>query len=76
MLTYGNHFVGKRNNYLLKYYNKYNPLNLPPNTVRVRTNDGNAPVKMFLTTYKTATLVEGTTDVYDVYKSGTKTKRL
>lgn len=49
----------------------YNPLNLPPNTVRVRTNDGAAPKKSYPTTYETATLVEGTSDVYDVYKSGT-----
>ena len=49
----------------------YNPLNLPPNTVRVRTNDGAAPKKNSNTSYETATLVEGTTDVYDVYKSGT-----
>ena len=49
----------------------YNPLNLPPNTVRVRTNDGNAPVKDSKTSYETATLVSGTTDIYDVYKSGT-----
>ena len=70
MLTYGNHFVGKRNNYLLKSYDKYNPLHLPPNTVRVRTEKGNPPAKFSETTYETATLVEGTTDVYDVYKSG------
>jgi surface protein len=44
---------------------------LPPNTVRVRTSDGNAPIKGSLTSYETATLVTGTTDVYDVYKSGT-----
>ena len=49
----------------------YNPLNLPPNTVRVRTKDGAAPDKGPGTSYETATLVEGTTDVYDVYKSGT-----
>ena len=49
----------------------YNPLNLPPNTVRVRTNDGNAPIKDSQTSYETATLVPGTADVYDVYKSGT-----
>ena len=49
----------------------YNPLNLPSNTVRVRTSDGNPPVKdEYLTKYETATLVPGTTDVYDVYKSG------
>lgn len=44
---------------------------LPANTVRVRTSDGNAPVKSSDATYETATLVEGTNDVYDVYKSGT-----
>ena len=52
----------------------YNPLGLPPNTVRVRTSDGAVPYKITTgwnqTTYETATLVEGTTDVYDVYKSG------
>ena len=76
MLVYGNHFVGKRNNYLLKYYDKYNPLHLPPNTVRVRTNDGNVPIKNFLSSYQTATLVDGTSDVYDVYKSGTSFESL
>jgi surface protein len=54
----------------------YNPLNLPPNTVRVRTNDGNVPFKTNNTSYETATLVPGTTDVYDVYKSGTDFSRL
>jgi len=49
----------------------YNPLNLPPNTIRVRTSDGNAPTKSNGTSYGTATLVTGTSDVYDVYKSGT-----
>lgn len=47
---------------------------VPPNTVRVRTNDGNVPVIGQYTTYETATLVSGTTDVYDVYKSGTNFK--
>lgn len=49
----------------------YNPLNLPPNTVRVRTNDGLVPYKSssdYHASYDTATLVEGTSDVYDVYK--------
>ena len=46
----------------------YNPLNLPANTVRVRTNDGLVPYKSSDTSYDTATLVEGTSDVYDVYK--------
>lgn len=49
----------------------YNPLNLPANTVRVRTSDGNAPTKESWTTYETATLVTGTNDTYDVYMSGT-----
>lgn len=48
----------------------YNPLNLPPNTVRVRTNDSAVPYKRDNTYYDTATLVEGTSDVYDVYKHG------
>ena len=58
----------------------YNPLGLPPNTVRVRTSDGNPPEKFpyqsGYTTYETATLVPGTTNVYDVYKSGTSFQRL
>ena len=51
----------------------YNPLNLPPNTVRVSTIYEAAPIKSSNdpATYETATLVEGTSDVYDVYKSGT-----
>ena len=56
----------------------YNPLGLPPNTFRVRTNDGLAPngkVNNFAE-YDTATLVEGTTDIYDVYKSGNNLARL
>ena len=66
----------KFNNSILKYDGKwletnarpdYNPLNLPPNTFRVRTSDGTAPTGH----YNTATLVPGTSDVYDVYKSGT-----
>jgi len=43
---------------------------VPINTVRVRTSDGNVPIKSDLTSYETATLVTGTSDVYDVYKSG------
>lgn len=57
-----------------------NPLHLPSNTVRVRTNDGNAPVidmgKATHATYDTAVLVPGTTDVYDVYKSGSSFENL
>ena len=51
----------------------YNPLNLPQGTIRVRTNDGLPPVNG---NYDTATLVEGTYDVYDVYKSGSDFDRL
>lgn len=56
----------------------YNPLNLPTNTFRVRTSDGLAPngKDHNYAEYDTATLVEGTTDVYDVYKSGTDFARL
>ena len=67
----------KFNNSILKYDGKwletnnnidpYNPLNLPPNTFRVRTTGGRAPYGV----YNSATLVPGTSDVYDVYKSGT-----
>lgn len=56
-----------------KYVDPYNPLGLPPNTLRVRTSDGQPPRKIsgwYSTSYETATLVEGTNDVYDVYKSG------
>lgn len=48
---------------------------LPANTVRVRTSNGNPPIKDRYTSYETATLVPGTTDVYDVYKSGTDIRR-
>lgn len=78
----------KFNNSILKYSGKwletdgtptpvdpYNPLNLPPNVVRVRTNDGEPPIKAatgsVIASYETATKVVGTSDVYDVYKSGT-----
>lgn len=57
----------------------YNPLGLPPGTVRVRTSDGQVPVKATgyaSATYETATLVVGTSDVYDVYKSGTNFESL
>lgn len=56
-----------------------NPLNLPSGTVRVRTSDGNVPFKNASpnnATYETATLVQGTTDVYDVYKSGSNFDKL
>ena len=66
---------GSNNKWLKKLVvDPYNPLGLPPNTVRVRTSDGQPPRKnsgWYSTSYETATLVEGTNDVYDVYKSGT-----
>lgn len=42
---------------------------IPSKCIRVRTSDGNAPVKATSTRYESATLVTGTTDVYDVYHS-------
>ena len=53
-----------------KIYGSATPGPIPPNTVRVRTANRIAPNKGSAT-YATATLVPGTTDVYDVYKSGT-----
>ena len=48
-----------------------------PGHVLVRTSDGNPPYYVAGdTNYETATLVPGTTDVYDVYKSGTSFVRL
>lgn len=75
MIKFGN-FVIKDNNSWLGESSSPGPTPptppvLPANTVRVRTSDGNAPVKGDSNLgYETATLVEGTTDVYDVYKSG------
>lgn len=54
----------------------YNPLNLPANTVRVRTSDGQKPIKIRPDYYDTARLVPGTVDVYDVYKEGGNLQRL
>ena len=59
-----------------KAVDPYNPLGLPPNTVRVRTYNGQPPSKGTTTSYETATLVPGTTDIYDVYKSGTSFRSL
>ncbi len=74
MMKYGTHVMG-----IVISPPDYNPLNLPPNTVRVRTSDGQPPSKGYniniesfpQTSYDTATLVAGTSDVYDVYKAGT-----
>lgn len=76
----GNTFIMPYSDVTVRAYfkSKYNPLNLPPNTVRVRTNDGKVPYKSIgsFAEYDTATLVPGTSDVYDVYKSGTNFKNL
>lgn len=72
MLKFGNTYLNFGGTYLSGWLDPYNPLNLPSNTVRVRTNDGKVPYKLDSDTrYETATLVPGTNDVYDVYKSGT-----
>lgn len=75
MINYGNSVIISPAGYWLKTIDPYNPLNLPANTVRVRTSDGNPPTKGSAT-YELATLVTGTTDVYDVYKGGTAFTRL
>ena len=73
--TFNNKIITINNKWCEEYVepvDPYNPLGLPANTIRVRTSDGNAPTKVAnVTTYETATLVSGTSDVYDVYKSGT-----
>ena len=76
MLKFGNTYLNFGGTYLSGFEDPYNPLNLPSNTVRVRTNDGNAPNIFGETSYETATLVPGTNDVYDVYKSGTSFSNL
>lgn len=78
--TINNKLMMNSNGKLLcvKVNDPYNPLGLPPNTFRVRTNDGQPPngkVNNYAE-YDTATLVEGTTDIYDVYKSGNDFSRL
>lgn len=73
-LTIGTSNVTVRGNFAQS--DPYNPLNLPANTVRVRTNDTRRPTKGSNTSYETATLVSGTTNVYDVYKSGTNFDKL
>ena len=64
------------NNVVLKLFDPYDPSDLPPNTIRVRTNDGQPPIKGSDTYYTTATLVPGTTDIYDVYKYGNSFERV
>lgn len=64
--TINNKLMANSNGKLLTV-DPYNPLNLPLGVVRVRTNDGEAPIHTGQATYSSATLVPGTTDVYDVY---------
>lgn len=80
MFTYNGQIITNNGNWLrgsvTPPHPDYNPLNLPANTMRVRTTDGEVPFKHSAsgdttTSYETATLVSGTSDVYDVYKSGT-----
>ena len=79
MIKFGN-FVINDNNSWLSESSSPGPTPptpvLPVGTVRVRTSDGNAPIKGQYTSYETATLVAGTNDVYDVYKSGTSFEAL
>lgn len=73
LLKINNKLVKSGNNIVcMKIVDPYNPLNLPPNTVRVRTSDGDTPGG----DYDSATLVPGTSDVYDVFKDGTSFRRL
>ena len=60
------------NNHICAHTDPYNPLDLPPFTIRVRTSNGTPPVS----STGTATLVEGTTDVYDVVKNSTDWSQL
>lgn len=74
--TFNNKIVTINNKWAEEYVeptpvDPYNPLGLPSNTVRVVTNNNQPPRKGTSTSYETATLVAGTTNVYDVYKSGT-----
>ena len=67
--TINNKLMANSNGKLLTTLDTNNPLNLPLNTIRVRTNDGEPPNRPY-PMYDSATLVSGTTDVYDVYKEG------
>ena len=80
ILTFNGKFMSRGLNKVLGYNDPYNPLELPLNTVRVRTSDGNPPTmepdSYTSPTFESATLVPGTTDIYDVYKSGTNFNNL
>lgn len=57
MLKFGDTYLNFGGTYLSGWLDPYNPLKLPSNTVRVRTNDGKVPYKMDSDTrYETATL--------------------
>lgn len=77
MLGFNNKILRYNQKWIKPWVDPLNPLNLPPNTVRVRTSDGEPPKKLVdYTSYETAVLVPGTTDVYDVYKSGTSFRNM
>lgn len=73
------------NGAILRYNTKWlGKVILPPpkpGHMLVRVNDGNPPTDTYSSStpqcrYETATLVPGTTDIYDVYKSGNDFERL
>lgn len=47
-------------------YDPYNPLNLPPYVIRVRTNDNNPPNNGYYQFYGVYSAVEGENSVYDI----------
>lgn len=63
--TINNKLMANSNGKLLTVdaYDPYNPLNLPPNTIRVRFKNGFTP-----TQGDTQTLVDSTNNVWDIYK--------
>jgi len=73
LYTVGGYLATLRSKALMGFFD---PPVVPPNTIRVRTRDGQPPIKGEYTTYETATLVPGTDDIYDVYKSGTSLYRV
>lgn len=73
LYTVGGYLATLRSKALMGFFD---PPVVPPNTIRVRTSDGQPPIKGEYTTYETATLVPGTDDIYDVYKSGTSLYRV
>lgn len=62
MLKFGNTYLNFGGTYLSGYINKYNPLNLPINTIRVKFQSGYTP-----TMGDTQTLVDSNNNVWDIY---------